>query len=84
MDVQVRFFASLRETVGVDEVRVSLPEGAGFDALMSALSDQLPPPALAALRAENVRLARNQDLVAPPFALAHGDELAFLPPVTGG
>jgi len=84
MNVEVRFFASLREVTGTGSLRLSMPEDAGFEALMAALEQRLGPVAVAALRGENVRLARNQDLVAPPFRLAEGDELAFLPPVTGG
>lgn len=84
VNVEVRFFASLREVAGVGSLRVEIPEGAGFEALMAALEPRLDAAAMAALRSENVRLARNQDLVAPPLLLAEGDELAFLPPVTGG
>lgn len=84
MNVQVRFFASLREAAGTDVLHLALPDQGGFEALMAALEQRLPAGALAAVRAENVRLARNQDLVTPPFALSDGDELAFLPPVTGG
>lgn len=84
MNVRVRFFASLREAAGTDSVRLSLPAEAGFDTLLDALEQRLGGEALAALTAENVRLAMNQDLVAPPLRLQDGDELAFLPPVTGG
>ncbi len=84
MNVRVRFFASLREAAGTEELRLGLPDGAGFDALMEGLGRELAANAVAALTAENVRLARNQELISPPFALADGDELAFLPPVTGG
>lgn len=84
MNVQVRFFASLREVTGTGELLLSLPEAAGFETLMEALRGALPATAVTALQAENVRLAHNQDLVTPPFALQEGDEVAFLPPVTGG
>ena len=84
MNVEVRFFASLREVTGTGSVRVEVPEPAGFEALMAALEERLDAGAVAALRAENVRLARNQELVTAPFLLRDGDELAFLPPVTGG
>jgi molybdopterin synthase sulfur carrier subunit len=80
----VRFFASLREAAGTAALALELPEPAGFEALLNALEARLAPPALVALRAEHVRLARNQELVVPPFELVDGDELAFLPPVTGG
>ena len=84
MNVEVRFFASLREATGTPALSLDLPDGADFDALMSALAERLDDTALGALRAENVRLARNQDLVAVPFQLEPDDEVAFLPPVTGG
>lgn len=84
MNVEVRFFASLREAVGVGSLQLRLPDGGGFEALLGALTARLDSAAMAALQSENVRLARNQDLVQPPFQLADGDEVAFLPPVTGG
>lgn len=84
VNVRVRFFASLREAAGTDALNLALPDDAGFDTLMDALAARLAPAALAAVTAENVRLACNQDLVSPPFRLANGDEVAFLPPVTGG
>lgn len=84
MNVEVRFFASLRESAGTGNLRLELPAGAGFDALMSALETRLTPAAVAALKAGNVRLAHNRDLAHPPLVLADGDEVAFLPPVTGG
>lgn len=84
MNVEVRFFASLREAAGRGSLHLGLPDGSGFEALMGALAEHLSPAALQRLRGENVRLACNQALVVPPFALCDGDEVAFLPPVTGG
>jgi len=84
VNVEVRFFASLREAAGTAAVTLDLQEGADFEALMAALAERLDDPAMAALRAENVRLARNRDLVSVPFHLEPDDEVAFLPPVTGG
>lgn len=84
MNVQVRFFASLREATGTPELRVDVPEGQGFEALLAALERRLGSDALAALTAGNVRVAVNQELANPPFPLSAGDEVAFLPPVTGG
>jgi sulfur-carrier protein len=84
MRVTVRFFASLRAATGMATLDLQLPEQAGSNDLLRALQCTLDPAAFAALRADRVRLALNQDLVAPPFALGDGDEVAFLPPVTGG
>ena len=38
----------------------------------------------AVVGAENVKVAVNQALISGPIVLTDGDEIAFLPPVTGG
>jgi len=84
MDVKVLFFASLKDEVGEDSLTLRLPAPAGLDTLIEVLAERLPEAAMLVLRAENVRVAVNQQLVSPPLSLAAGDEVAFLPPVTGG
>ena len=84
MKVEVRFFASLKDATGLSSVGLELPSGADFDALCAVLRERLGRDALAALRTSSVRVARNQTLAQPPFILVDGDEVAFLPPVTGG
>jgi molybdopterin converting factor subunit 1 len=84
MNIEVRFFASLQERVGTDRLALELGAGQGITELMECLRADLGAGAHAALEAENVRIAVNHALVTPPFALADGDEVAFLPPVTGG
>ena len=82
-DVKVVFFASLRESVGIGETLVSAHS---LSSLIDALRKQLDAKAIAALTAENVRVAINQTLVEEggnPI-LSGGEEVAFLPPVTGG
>jgi len=83
MQVQVRFFASLRDATGTDSLSLALAEGADLGALLAVLEQRLGP-AVEALKAENVRVAVNQDLVSGRTLLSDGDEVAFLPPVTGG
>ena len=81
--VRVRYFALLRERIGVAEESVEL-ERADFDALHAALSSR-HGAAADELRAASVRIALNDALLdAPPERLAAGDVVAFLPPVTGG
>ena len=63
--VRVLFFASLREAVGREEVFLELPDSARIDDLLASLDDILSAEAMAALRAENVRLAVNQEIFAP-------------------
>ncbi len=83
VQVQVLFFANLAEVAGCRQFTVSLEE-ASLNGLMSALAVTMPPELLEELRAENVRIARNQTIWDGGGALSDGDEVAFLPPVTGG
>jgi len=84
MQVSVLFFASLREVAGADAMSVNLAEHADLSVLLEALAQALGSEAAAALQAANVRVAVNHALVSGPCALSDGDEIAFLPPVTGG
>lgn len=85
VQVQVRFFAELRELAGIDRLDLNIDPEAGRAGLVHAIAGQLDRPELAErLNAPNVRLAVNQTLAATAPAFAAGDELAFLPPVTGG
>lgn len=82
--VKVVFFASLREAVGVREQWVTVQS---FGALLDYIRETFDCEAVKALTADNVRVAINQSLVSDindvgPFHA--GDEIAFLPPVTGG
>ena len=86
--IRVLFFASLREAVGRSECRIPPPAETGrafaLDTLMAELQNRLDAGAYAALAAENVRIAVNRELVQGAIDLRSGDEVAFLPPVTGG
>jgi MoaE-MoaD fusion protein len=76
MHVRVRLFAGLRERAGAAEVELELPEGAVVgDALarMSALAHEVP-----------VVMAVNQEYADADEPLHAGDELALIPPVSGG
>lgn len=83
LTVRVRYFALLRERIGVAEESVEL-DRPDFDALHAALAAR-HGAAADELRAASVRIALNDVLLdAPPARLAAGDVVAFLPPVTGG
>ena len=81
--INVRFFASLREAVNRDAVCVELDDATlgGVRAQLAALLDATQ---LEAISAGGVQVAVNQAIVRGEVALAAGDEVAFLPPVTGG
>ena len=81
MRVRVRLFAIQRELAGTREVPLDLPDGAtvadAWDGLVAL------HPALAPGRA-SVRFARNGAYADEATSLADGDEVAMIPPVSGG
>src|SRR5207247_11445110 len=80
MRVVVRLFASYREAAGVGRIELELPAGAKVkDAIFSILKDH---PLIAEGR--QVVIARNQEYVTADEPLADGDEVALIPPVSGG
>jgi molybdopterin synthase sulfur carrier subunit len=81
--LKILFFASLRDRLGCAEVEVPLPQPPTLGALHDALAERLGA-AVAALAEPAVRVAVNQELVERSARLKPGDEVAFLPPVTGG
>jgi molybdopterin converting factor subunit 1 len=80
MQVRVLLFGSLREAAGAKELSVTLPERAAVRELRAELASL---PAFQKL-AGRLRVAVNHEFAADDAALADGDEVAFLPPVSGG
>lgn len=77
--LQLRYFARLREIVGhADE---AWPVAPTVDALFGQLIERYPD--FAPLRS-HLRVAVNQEFVDWETALAAGDEVVFIPPVSGG
>ena len=81
MFVTVRLFARLREIAGAPDVRVELPDGAVARDAWAALS--AAHPALEPYAA-SVSCAVNEDYARMTATLRDGDDVAFLPPVSGG
>ena len=79
--VRVRLFAVQRELAGTRQVELELPDGASIETAWLALVGV--HPALATGRAA-VRFARNGVYADATEVLADGDELACIPPVSGG
>lgn len=76
MEVTVRLFAQLRERAGTNELSVELPDGARVaDALerLASVIGELP-----------VVMAVNREYADADALLTPGDELALIPPVSGG
>ena len=83
MQVQVRFFASLREALGAQE-QVQLPAGATLGAVRDLLIARNPRHAEALARTRTLRGAINQVLCDEASLVPEAAEVAFFPPVTGG
>ena len=81
MRVTVRLFARLRDIAGAGVLHRELPEGATARALWDALA--VEHAELARYR-EAVSTAVNEEYAKMDTRLADGDEVAFLPPVSGG
>ena len=81
MEVTVRYFAVLRERLGLASEALTLPDGACVADLLELVRARHTEltPLLPVTRA-----AVNQALAPPDAALADGDEVALLPPVAGG
>ena len=81
MRVNVRLFARLRDIVGSSEIPFDTTQGATLVDVWQALVREYP--ALAPYT-KAISAARNADYAPMTTALTDGDEVAFLPPVSGG
>lgn len=81
MRIRVLFFGVLRDITGRREDQLELPEGGRLESVFEHYASLFPR-----LRgmASSVVLALNQEFAGPTSALTEGDEVAFLPPVSGG
>lgn len=78
VSVRVRFFALLRERAGCEERCVELPSGSTVADLLERVGRELPdlPPGMAA--------AVDRTYASPDRRLHGGEEVALIPPVSGG
>ncbi len=81
MTIRVRLFASLAQVVGQNELDLTLSDNATVGDAVERLSELHPP-----LNAHQSHLATavNLDYVGSEHRLCNGDELALIPPVSGG
>lgn len=80
MNVPVRLFASYREAAGVGHILLDLPPGATVRDAIAEITRR--HPVVSGIR--QLIIARNREYVGLDEALADGDELALIPPVSGG
>ncbi|HWE03738.1 MAG TPA: molybdopterin converting factor subunit 1 [Tepidisphaeraceae bacterium] len=81
MKITIRLFAILRERAGISSMALDLPADATVAAAKAALLRQYPQ--LGDLMSRTA-FAVNQAYAPADAELNDGDEVAFLPPVSGG
>ena len=81
MHARVLFFGMLRDIVGMSREEVEFPEGADLRLVFASYAVRFPR---FGDLARSIVVARNQEFTDPAAKLAEGDEVAFLPPVSGG
>jgi molybdopterin converting factor subunit 1 len=79
--MRVLFFAQLKDATGCDAVELVVTSPLNTAQLWAEILQRFP--ALAAHRA-NVRLARNWEYAASDATFTAADEIALIPPVSGG
>jgi molybdopterin converting factor subunit 1 len=79
--VNIRLFARLKEVVGASELQRAVPDGCAAVDAWNALVAEFP--ALADY-SRSVSCAVNEEYARLTAPLHDGDEIAFLPPVSGG
>jgi molybdopterin synthase sulfur carrier subunit len=85
MQIQLRFFASVREAVGTSQENVSLPDGVvTVGDVRAFLRERGGAWAEALAEGRALRMACNQQMTDATARISEGCEVAFFPPVTGG
>jgi molybdopterin converting factor subunit 1 len=80
MRVSVRLFAGLRERAGTDRLEVELPENARVADVLAAMA----ATPVGALRDRECVVAVNREYASADEPVRAGDEVALVPPVSGG
>jgi molybdopterin converting factor subunit 1 len=81
LNISVRLFARFRERAGTDLLSIRLPDGSPVSALRDELARTWPD--VAGLVARSA-VAVNEEYVADDWILGPGDDVALIPPVSGG
>jgi molybdopterin converting factor subunit 1 len=79
--VRLRFFAVLKEVAGQDEMEKDVPDGTTARGLLDMMVTEFPK---LGRYADVTQVAVNHELVDPEYKVEPEDEIAFLPPVSGG
>lgn len=83
MTIHVRLFAAIREALGRESVDLTLADGATADDVWRELV-RLDEGGTLAARRTNLAAAVNRKYTRFDAPLSDGDEVVFIPPVSGG
>lgn len=80
-NLNLRFFATLKDRVGATHLDISIAEPATVEALLATLVQKFPAlePVL-----DTIIVAVNQEFADPAQTLSPTDEIVLFPPVSGG
>ncbi|MEK7747714.1 MAG: molybdopterin converting factor subunit 1 [Nitrospirota bacterium] len=81
--VTIRFFAQLKDRAGADTLSLDIVSEYTLKQLVSHLEETIPN-LKGVLSTGNMQTAINQEFVDDETVIKHGDEVAFLPPFSGG
>ncbi len=81
MRVRILFFGVLKDLVGRPSEEADFPGGADLRAVFDTVAARCPP---LKEMARSIVLARNREFADLTTKIEDGDEVAFLPPVSGG
>lgn len=81
MKIKVLLFASFREIVGASELTLTVDDGCTTTTLFEQLCEKHPQLKLGA---DQISVAVNKAYISASSELKDNDEVAFLPPISGG
>jgi len=81
MKIVVKLYSSFREIVGAKEEQLDVAEGTTVQMLLDSYVDRFPK--IGRMK-DHVILSVNKEYGHPSRKLRDGDEVSFLPPVSGG
>ena len=81
MKIRVRLFASLKEKAGTSVISLSVPAGTSVEQLLSIIQSENMELNGAT---QGVLVAINQEYASSDTVIMESDELALIPPVSGG
>ena len=82
--IQLRYFASLREQLGISDEAVPLPDNIDTVAALQRWLQERGEPWSGALADKRLLVAVNHEVAKRATGVSDGDEIAWFPQVTGG